>query len=84
VFRELQAKLLDMPWKPEPETVSGYDASQDSLWTFYWEIWRHAGVMLTDIEREGVCVNLPHLRAASAQARAESAAAEEAFKLVSV
>jgi DNA polymerase I len=38
-------------------------------WDFYWEFWRPFGELLTDIEREGIMVDLEHLRAMEIKAQ---------------
>ncbi len=48
-----------------------------SQWEFYCQYWRPFGVLLTDVEREGITVDVAHLRAMELKAR-EGAAMHEA------
>ena len=41
---------------------------EKTQWEFYWLHWRPFGELLTDMEREGIMVDLPHLKAAQSLA----------------
>jgi DNA polymerase-1 len=50
-----------------------------SQWDFYWQHWRPFGELLTDIEREGIMVDLEHLRHAEEKAKRDAVLHEQRF-----
>jgi DNA polymerase-1 len=50
-----------------------------SQWDFYWNLWRPFGELLTDMEREGVRVNLDHLKEMEEKARLASVEHQNRF-----
>jgi hypothetical protein len=68
--------LMSMPWLDPVKN----DKEIGDMWYFYCSSWRTSAQMLTDMEREGVFVDVAHLEKAEAMARGDIDAAEQAFR----
>uniref|UniRef100_A0A6B2KXQ9 WWE domain-containing protein n=1 Tax=Arcella intermedia TaxID=1963864 RepID=A0A6B2KXQ9_9EUKA len=65
----LHRRLNLMPWEPEKST----------MWDFYQHLWAPFGELLTDMEREGIKVDVPYLAEILPKAYEDKKALEDKF-----